>query len=116
MPCRRRSTTGSILQIKIPPGKRLSQSCRRHEGRQIEGISIRQIQGIERQVAEKGAWDREVIWLRPEREGVRVCVARRGFRDEVGREWLGDGVEGIEGRAIMRCGSVDGGQAWEYVV
>ena len=104
------------MHIKIPPDKRLSQSCSHHEARQIEGISIRQVQGIERQVAEKGARDREVVWLRPEREDIRVRLTRRGFRDEVGRERLGDGVEGIEGRSVMRCGSVGGGQAWEYVV
>ena len=43
-------------------------------------------------------------------------VARRGCRDEVGCERLGDGGEGIEGRVITRCGSVDGSQAWEHVV
>ena len=116
MPCRRRSTTRSILQIKIPSGKRLSQSCSRHEARQIEWISIRYIQCVERQIAEKGARDREAIWLRPEREGIRVRVTRRGCRDEVGRERLGDGGEGIKGRAVTRHGSVDGGQAWEHVV
>lgn len=43
-------------------------------------------------------------------------VARRGCGDEIGRERLGGGREGVEGRAVARRGGVGGGQAREQVV
>lgn len=115
-PRRRRSATSSILQIEISPRKRLSQPCSRHQARQVERISVRQVRQMQRQVAEEGAGDREAVRLLPEREGVRMGLARRGSGDEVGRERRGGAAEGIEGRAVERRGGVEGGQAREHVV
>ena len=57
---------------------------------------------------EKGVRDREAVWLLPERDRVRVHVARRRCGDEIGRERFGVSDEWIESRSIARCGGVDG--------
>ena len=52
----------------------------------------------------------------PERDRVRVHVARRRLGGEVGRKRFGVGDEWMGSLSIARFGGVDGGQAWEYVV
>ena len=97
------------MQIKITRSKRLSQPRSRHEICQIERVSICRIRCVERQVFEKRVRDREVVWLLPERDRVRVHVARRRLGGEIGCERFGVSDEWMRSPSMAHYGVVDGG-------